>query len=185
MNEKRWVHRLKRGDTEALGEIMDCYTPYVYAIVSNILSAVLCREDIEETVSDVFLSLWSSRERLEPGNLKAYLASIARNTGISRLRALRHTEPLEADVLGISAPDPEELALRRELQELTAQAVNTLPEPDREIFQRYYYLFQSSADIAADMALNQSTITSKLSRGRRRLRAYLIERGYNCENSDL
>lgn len=97
MNEKKLVTRLQKGDTAALGEVIDIYTPYVYAIVSNVFAGMLPEEDAEETVSDVFTALWYSRLNAEAGALKAYIAAIARNKAKSRLRALRISEPLQDD----------------------------------------------------------------------------------------
>ena len=71
MNEKRILKALRRGDSAALEQIIDQYTPYVFAIISNILSHALPREDLEEVVSDVFCSLWYSRAQVEPGKVKA------------------------------------------------------------------------------------------------------------------
>ncbi len=187
MEEALLLKRLKRGDTAALDAVIDVYAPYVFAIESNILGPVLGRqEDIEEAVSDVFLALWNSRGKVETGKLRAYLGAIARNTGRNRLRSLHVVHPLDEDALEVSdtAPGPEEEALRRELRRLTRKAVETLPEPDREIFQRYYYLYEKTADIAREMAINQSTVTTKLARGRELLRAYLEERGYTNAGID-
>ena len=50
-------------------------------------SQFLTEEDIEELAADVFLSIWNSSERLEPGRpVKPYLAQITRNAAIGRLR---------------------------------------------------------------------------------------------------
>ncbi len=185
MNEARLLRRLKRGDVNALELLIDRYSAYVFTIAANILSPALSREDIEETASDVFLSLWNHRDAVEEGKLKAYLAAIARNAARNRLRALRLAEPLDEDALEIADPGdgPEEETLQRELRALAREAVDALPEPDREIFQRYYYLYERTADIALDMGLNLSTVTTKLARGRQKLRAYFSERGYASEST--
>lgn len=39
---------------------------------------------------------------------------------------------------------------------------------------RFYYYYQKSADIAADMGLNESTVRTKLNRGRAKLRDFLL-----------
>ena len=185
MNEAKLLRQMKRGDTSALCAVIDAYAPYVAAIVSNILSPQLGAEDIEETVSDVFFSLWNHAGKVQPGKLKAYLGAIARNTAKNKLRSLQLTLPLEEDVLELPEPasEPEAETLRKELRRETAEAVHRLPEPDREIMLRYYYLYQTSADIAREMQLNQSTVTTKLSRSREKLRQYLTNRGYQYETS--
>ena len=57
MNESKLLRQLKQGSTAALSEIIELYTPYVYAIASNVMAASLPAEDIEEAVSDCFAAL--------------------------------------------------------------------------------------------------------------------------------
>ena len=73
MTDNKLSARLREGDIEALNEVITEYTAYTYTIVSNILGDILPKEDIEETVSDSFVSLWYSREKIRPGKLKAYM----------------------------------------------------------------------------------------------------------------
>ena len=184
MNERTLLRRLKEGDTGALSEIIALYTPYLYAIASNILSHALGEEDIEEVVSDSFLSLWENREHIETEMLKAYLAAITRNKAKSALRKARAEEPLEDDLIQISIPNqPERRILLSELRDITRAAVDSLGEPDREIFQRYYFLYQKTGDIARALGLKDATVRVKLARGRKRLKDYLEERGFGCEDT--
>ncbi len=186
MEERKLLRRLKRGDPAALGELIDRYSPYVYAIASNIMSHAMSREDVEEVVSDTFASLWENRGRIETELLKAYLGAIARNKAKSALRSHRETEALEDDLITLSLPnEPERRVLLSELRGLAHEAVDSLPEPDREIFQRYYFLYQKVDEIGAQLGLNSATVRTKLARGRKRLRRYLTERGYCCEDTDL
>ena len=69
-----------------------------------------------------------------------------------------------------------------ELSEAARRAVDSLPEPDGEIFRRHYFLYQKTEAIAADMGINAATVRTKLARGRKRLKAYLTERGYSVES---
>ena len=184
VNEKRILKALRRGDSAALEQIIDQYTPYVFAIISNILSHALPREDLEEVVSDVFCSLWYSRAQVEPGKLKAYLAAIARNAAKSRLRRLKLTEPLEDDLLDLALPGPEDGVLALELKAACREAVDSLGQPDSEIFLRRYFLYQRTGDIAQALGMNAATVRSKLSRGREKLKEHLEERGYGDANSN-
>lgn len=184
MNEKRTLKALRRGEPAALSEIIRQYTPYVYAIARNILSPALPPEDIEETVSDVFCSLWYSRDGLEPGKLKAWLAVTARNAARDRLRRLRLIHPLDEDMLDISLPDMEQALAERELAAACREAVDSLGEPDREIFQRRYFLYQKTEDIAREMGLGHAAVRSRLMRGRTKLREYLEKGGWAYADQD-
>lgn len=180
--EKRLLQRLKKADTAALEEIMDIYTPYLYAVVSNVLGGVLGSEDAEEIVSDSFAALWYAREKIKAESLRAYLAAIARNRAKDRLRAMKISETLEEDVPVAECDLPERQALVAELSAIARSAVESLGEPDREIFKRHYFLYQKTDDISRDMGINAATVRTKLARGRQRLKDYLTERGFGCEN---
>ena len=54
------------------------------------------------------------------------------------------------------------------------RAVNTLGDPDREIFLRHYYYAQTVQEISQAMHLKEATIKTKLRRGRMRLRTTLL-----------
>ena len=186
MNERAVLRRLRDGDTGALSEIIAFYTPYLYIVAANIMDPPLSREDVEEAVSDAFVQLWTHRAEVVPGKLKAWLAVVARNRAKDALRAARLSEPLDDDLLDIAAPGSMEKAvLYAELTELTREAVDSLGEPDSEIFKRHYFLYQKTDEIAAVLDLNAATVRTKLRRGRERLRTYFTERGYSCADPNL
>ena len=56
MKELRTLQKMRAGDSSGLETLMDAYTPYVSAVVWNILRGALSPEDAEEVVSDVFLA---------------------------------------------------------------------------------------------------------------------------------
>ena len=186
MNERALLRSLKDGDTGALTEIIGFYTPYLFTIASNVMSTALPREDIEEVVSDSFVALWTHRQELLPGKLKPWLAAVTRNRAKDALRAAHAAEPLDDDLFEIAAPENMEKAvLQAELTELARQAVESLGEPDSEIFRRHYFLYQKTEEIAANLNMNAATVRTRLARGRERLRAYFTERGYSCADPNL
>ncbi len=184
MNEKKLLRRLRRGDESVLPELIRKYSGYAYAIAFNILSHALSEEDIEEVVSDSFLSIWENRASIETEMLKAYLAAVVRNKAKTALRKYHAEEPLDDDILQISIPNqPEQKILLSELREIAHDAVDSLDEPDREIFQRYYFLYQKTEEISRALGLKDATVRARLSRGRKRLKDYLEERGFSCEDT--
>ncbi len=176
--EESLLARLREGDEAALGEIIERYTPYVGAIVWNIVRESLGPEDAQELTADVFCTLWRNADKARPEALKAYLGSIARTRALNALRRTGRELPLEDDLLAIPVPGPEDETARRELYTALRRAVDALGEPDRNIFLRHYYLGQNSRVIAETLRLSQNTVTSKLRRGRERLRRELEEGGY-------
>lgn len=175
--DDKLVEAIQNGDQSALGRIIEEYAAYVGTIVWNIVQDKLTRADAEEIVSDVFLILWRSADKVHPGKLKSYLSVIARRS-INALRRAKLDAHLEDEGLPIIAPGPEDEYLRQAEYEALRQTVDELPEPDRTIFIRHYYFYQKTAEIAAALGINVNTVKKKLSRGRERLRQELSEGGY-------
>ena len=176
MEERRLLEQLKKRQRGALERAIDRYTPYVSTVVWRALGPAATREDAEEVVSDVFLALWAHAEALDPAHVRAWLGAVARNRAVDRLRALTPTLPLlESDPDG--SPGPEDLILRREQEMRLLAAVEALEEPDRTLFLRYYYENEKLKDVARDLGMNQSTVKTRLHRGRKLLKQKLMEGG--------
>ncbi|MBO5129613.1 MAG: RNA polymerase sigma factor [Oscillospiraceae bacterium] len=178
MREETILRKIRKRDPTGLEALMERYIPYVSAVAWNILRNAMAREDAEEVVSDVFLAAWEQAEDLRAGFVKQWLGAVARNKAKNRLRRLGHELPLEEDILEIPGPDdPAADAESAEERKLVHRAVKTLPEPDREIFLRHYYYAQTVREISHTMALNESTVKTKLRRGRMRLKNMLMRWG--------
>jgi len=178
MNDGAILRGLRSKDPASLEKLMDKYIPYVSAIVWNFLRASMTKEDAEEVVSDVFLAAWNQAKDIRPNALKPWLGAVARNKARQKLRSAGFDLPLEEDVLDIPAGDtPEERMTRAEEARLVREAVDYLGQPDREIFLRHYWYAQSLGEIGAQLHLNESTIKTKLRRGRQRLKEILQKWG--------
>ena len=87
MTEERFAECMQTiagGDRNALKEIYEEYLPYLYTIV---LDVVQQKETAEDVTSDVFIRIWNSAAKFQPGSgHKGWLATIARNMAIDELR---------------------------------------------------------------------------------------------------
>lgn len=178
MRDELILRKMKRGDPSGLEELMDRYIPYVSAIVWNILRSAMSREDAEEVVSDVFLAAWHQAQDLQTHAIKAWLGTVARRKACNKLR-LRGVElPLEEDILELPGGEsPEQQLSRKEEAKLVRSAVDSLGEPDREVFLRHYFYAQTVQEISETMSINESTVKTKLRRGRGRLKELLTRWG--------
>lgn len=176
MSEETILRKMRDRDPAGLEALMDHYLPYVSAVVWNILRGSMSIEDGEETASDVFLAAWEQAGGLQPGRVKAWLGAVARHKAKNKLRQAGRTLPLEDDVLDIPGPgDPAGELERAEERALVRRALFSLPEPEQELFLRYYYYAQSVKEIAAVMELNESTVKTRLRRGRFKLKELLTK----------
>lgn len=172
MQEELLLQQLRRQRPEALEQLIRCYNPYVASIIRGILGTSCREEDVEELVSDVFVAIWRHADTLKPGKVKPYISATARNMAKGFLRK-KQILPMDLDELpGLVAPDtPEEHYLAREQAELVRAAVERMSEPNREIFLRYYYYFQTTDQIAKALAMEPGAIRARLMRGRNALKA--------------
>ena len=176
MREETILRKMRDRDPAGLEALMDRYLPYVSAVVWTILRGSMSAEDGEETASDVFLAAWEQAGELQPGRVKAWLGAVARHKAKNKLRRAGRTLPLEDDVLDIPGPgDPAGELDQAEERALVRRALFSLPEPEQEIFLRHYYYAQSVKEIAAALALNESTVKTKLRRGRFKLKELLTK----------
>lgn len=176
MREETILRKMRAGDPAGLEALMDRYLPYVSAVVWNILRGYLSPEDGEETASDVFLAAWEQADDLRPGQVKAWLGAVARHKAKNRLRRQDRTLPLEEDALELPGPDdPAGEVERAEERNMVRRALCALPQPDQEILLRHYYYTQSVKEIAAALEMNESTVKTKLRRGRFKLKELLTK----------
>lgn len=172
------LHKLNAGDPRGLELLMEVYLPYVSAVAWNILRGAMSPQDAEEVVSDVFLAAWNQSSDLEAGHVKSWLGAVARHKAKNKLRQIGKALPLEESMLDIPSPeDPTEGLDRREEAALVRQAVDSMPPREREIFLRHYYYTQPVKEISLTMSLNESTVKSKLRRGRMKLKEALMKGG--------
>ena len=176
MSERELILALKKGDVQALGELIDRYGRYVASVISRILSGR--RQDCEELTEDVFLAAWENRHKLRENKLKGYLGMIARNKAFNRLRDLQEELPLEDDVLFEDSDLPYDLAERNDTAKLIERALSQLEPKQRELFVRHYWYGQTVKEAAEEMQLNVSTAKTWLARGREQLKSILIKEGY-------
>lgn len=132
------------------------------------------RQRAEDVCQDVFVRLITNAPDLQEGREKAWLLKVALN----RCRDLWRGAWLKRVVLGsptfelIPAPDDHE---RREDEEALMTAIHQLPASFRETIMLYYYQGYGINEIAEMLDLPEGTISSRLSRARKKLEEILKE----------
>ena len=116
--------------------------------------------------------LWKNAEYidLEKGTIRSYISASARNFALKRLN--KKSEYISID--DVELPDITNYADDCFQNEQLWKAVMKLGEPDNEIFVRFYKFDEKLRDISQATGLNVSTIKSKLSRGKRKLKRILL-----------
>lgn len=173
VDEEKLLRRLKKRQRGSLEQAIEIYTPYLSVVLFNMTATKLPREDIEEIISDVFVSLWRNADRIDlsRGTIRSYISMAARNAALKRLQKQREYIRLD-DLAELSDDNPQP---GDDLGERLWAAVMELGEPDSEIFVRYYKYDEKLRDISAVMNINLSTVKTKLSRGKRKLKKIISD----------
>lgn len=171
-DEKSLVYALKAKDEKSIKEAIKVYTPYLGTVLYNLAGNALSKEDSEEIIADTFFVLWQNAEKLdcEYGSIRFYLATIAKNFALKRLRDKKENACI--DDLEIPTVDYSD---EKETGDFLWRAVMDLGEPDSEIFVRYYKFGEKIRTIAKSMSLNISTVKTKLKRGKEKLKKTLSD----------
>lgn len=137
------------------------YRDDVYRLAVNYTRSEQEAEDVCQTV---FLKLIEQGD-ITPGKEKAWLMQVTANECRSILRSAwwKRTVPLEPSL---------EAAPGMELDE-TIQSVRKLDPKYRVVIYLHYYEQYTTAEIAALLKVSASTVTTRLSRGRDRLKKLL------------
>ncbi|MBR5545462.1 MAG: sigma-70 family RNA polymerase sigma factor [Clostridia bacterium] len=134
------------------------------------------RQKAEDVCQDVFVRLMTNAPELEEGREKAWLLKVALN----RCRDLWRGAWLKRVVLGSpvfeTIPAPDETS-RRDEEEVMMAAIHRLPAAFREAILLYYYQGYGIGEIAEMLELPEGTISSRLSRARKKLEEILKEEG--------
>ncbi len=134
------------------------------------------KQKAEDVTQDVFVRLMTTNPALQPGKEKAWLLKVAMN----RCRDLWRGAWLKRVVLGSPSfeliPAPDEFGKVGDRQEMMS-AINQLPAMFKEVILLHYYQGYGISDISEMMGLPEGTISSRLSRARKKLEEVLLKGG--------
>ena len=162
-----------RDDPVYFARLYDQYATDVLRVCYFYLSD---REKAEDVCQDVFVRLMTTHPLLQPGREKSWLLKVALN----RCRDLWRGAWLKRVILGGPTfeliPAPDEFS-RRDDQQAMMAAINQLPATFKEVILLHFYQGRYIAEIAQMLELPEGTISSRLSRGRKKLESILLKGG--------
>lgn len=154
-------------DKETFTRAVEQYQNSIYRLALHALGS---GADAEDVVQEVFLRLFRRAEAFESDeHLRRWLLRVGANLCRDVLKSpwRRRRSPLPE-----SLPAP---PFEREDQRELYEAVMALEEKYRTVLYLFYYEDLSVKDIAGLLGLRVSAVTTRLSRGRERLKAALKE----------
>ena len=165
------VAALSAGDDAAFGKLVEAHYALVYRIAWRMLGGPGEAEDVAQ---ETFLRLWRNAADLrEAGSVRPWLARVASNLAIDRIRRRRPDASSELPDLADPADGPERLAERRATSRIVDAAIASLPERQRTAIVLTYYEELPNADVAEALGVSIEAVESLLARARRKLKECL------------
>jgi RNA polymerase sigma factor (sigma-70 family) len=150
----------------AIGEIYAA----LGSTVLRYLQRLVGHDDAEDVLQRVFYEVWRHNGRYDPSrSLAAWVLGIARNRAIDHLRRQRSTAVALENLGDIPGEDGRELAERSARSREVRDALNRLPDEQREVLVLAYFGGYTRSEIATRLELPLGTVKARAFRGLRRL----------------
>jgi RNA polymerase sigma-70 factor (ECF subfamily) len=181
------MRRFQRGEAEAFTVLLGRHRRSVYNFVLRFVRAAAAAEDLTQ---DAFVRVVQGSATFQhDARFTTWLFSIARNLCVDHLRKMthrRHASLDQADGPDSSAPalvdrvaggesSGERAAIGTQLRERIAQAIDTLPDDQREVFLLREVGCVPFREIAAIVGVNENTVKSRMRYALLRLQEALSE----------
>lgn len=165
------IERVKGGDREAFGPLVDAHKDMVYTLCLRMLGSEV---DAEEAAQDVFVKAFRSIESFQAkAKFSTWLYRIAYNHSISVIRKkvklidlvddIPEGEPDEGEMNGLDSLSAEERSRYLKM------AIDSLAETDAVVVTLFYYDELSLEEISVITGLSNSNIRIKLHRSRKHM----------------
>ncbi|MBL8985024.1 MAG: RNA polymerase sigma-70 factor [Gemmatimonadales bacterium] len=168
------VERIRQGDRDAFEVVFRAY----YAKLTDYANGLVrTRDGAEDVVQEVFVALWTQRERLTtPDNLVGYLYRAVRNRSLNQLRHRRMVTDWQTRAAAeerSDAPPADRDTERAEITAAVKQAVATLSPRCREVFELSRDRGLTYPEIAAALGISIKTVETLMGRALKGVRERL------------
>ncbi|MGL5087398.1 MAG: sigma-70 family RNA polymerase sigma factor [Clostridium sp.] len=171
VTSENFVSELKRKNTEALDYILDNYSNLIYKVAFKVLNN---KELSEECLNTVLLKIWGNAETYnEKGDrFESWIFSISKFTAIDILRKeVRHFNSFEIDEAEADKNQSvEEKVEEKDDLARTIAVIESLGEPDNEIFIKRFIMDIKVKDIATALNMSEKAVSLRILRGKKKLK---------------
>lgn len=182
MDEIRIIKEAQKGSLAAFNQLIMAYQGTAYNVAYRVIGN---SEAAADACQDAFLKAYRAIRQYQGGSFKSWLLRIVTNTCYDHIRykSRRPATSLEdltenpddhAETLISEEERPEDQVLRGELNDVIQMGINQLPEDQRVILVLSDVQGLAYQEIAEIIDQPLGTVKSRLSRGRQRLRDFLL-----------
>lgn len=173
--DEHLVQAAGAGDAGALAVLVARHEPALLRLGQRVTGSASAAQDITQ---DVWLKLWARKDHYDPGRgqFSAWLKRVTVNRAIDWLRRARPAEDLDHHELPApTGEQPQHLADAARTAARVRDAVEALPERQREAIRLCYYGGLTAPEAAVTLRLSPPAVEALLVRARRTLRLTLAD----------
>ncbi len=165
------VHRVLSGDTEAFRAIIVAYERRLRSFCRSRLS----ESEVEDAMQDIFLRIFRGLKTFRPGQrFGTWFFTVAHNTIAGKKLRFKRELDKRARLQKYEQDRNDFNEGQRNLEaEMIRGAVAKLSSANRKVVELYYFAELDVAQIAAVLAIGESSVKTRLFRARKELRKYL------------
>lgn len=160
-------------DRERFLKLHGAYEKKLYAVAARVLGDRTAAEDAVQQTWLQIIRRWDRVSQLPWSETEGYLVTAVKNTAVDMLRRERREEALPEDW---DPPAPEDG--QGEYQRLV-ELIRSLPEAYRRVLELKFVEEETNQEIARRLGLKESTVSTKVQRGRRLLLDAMEQEGYS------
>ena len=183
MTEKDIIAQFLSRDEKAVENTKKYYGGIVRRCIAKVLAE---KNDIEECENDTYLRVWNLIPPDKPENFAAYIRKVARYMALSLLKkkdkgnniSLEESYEELGESLISKTAGPEEQLEAAELARAISAFLAGKSKEKRVMFVKRYWYYESVKDIASEMEISETKVTTVLARLRNELKEELIRQGY-------
>jgi len=168
------IQQLIAGSETAFDVTYQAYSARVYRLAFGFLKD---KEQSEEVVQECFISLWTSREKLNPeGNMWLYVYVIGKRLSLNALRQVTQSRGLSEKLINYFTEidnHTEEDVLAHDLEQFTEKIISKLPKQQQLIFKLSRVEGLTHKEIAAQLQISPNTVKNHMVDALKTLRAQL------------
>jgi RNA polymerase sigma-70 factor (ECF subfamily) len=166
--------RVALGDPAAVRALVARKLPRLLSLAERMLGD---RAEAEDVAQDAFLRVWRQAPSWRPGAARfdTWLHRVALNLCYDRLRRRRETPSADPPDQADPGPAPDRALLAADVGRRVSEALQALPERQREAVVLCHYQELGNLEAAAVMGVSVEALESLLGRGRRALRTALAD----------
>ena len=182
--EQQWVEAARQGDQSAFEQLVHLYEKRVLALTTR-----MCKNpaDAEEAAQEAFLSAWQGLPFFRgDASFSTWLYRLASNACVDLLRREGRRQSAAGPSLNDeegqlevpdTAPSPQEQAERSELRQQIEAGLQALTPDHRQVLLLREMHQLSYDEIAQTLDVDVGTVKSRINRGRKQLRNFLLRSG--------